>query len=139
VHPPFEILEHPSDVGFRAHGHSQKEMFENSALALFSLSCDLDTVQEKEPKEIEVTAGDLETLLYAWLAELLAISEAERFVFRRVNIAELSQTHARGTAYGENFVRERHRRGTHIKAVTMHQLKIEQKSKGWIAQVFLDL
>jgi SHS2 domain-containing protein len=139
VYAPFEVLEHPSDVGFRAQGRSPIEVFENSALALFSLSCDLDTIQERETKEIEVTASDRETLLYAWLAEWLALSEAEKLVFRRAVVSELTETRARGTAYGENFVRERHRRGTHIKAVTMHQLKVEQTPEGWVAQVFLDL
>jgi protein archease len=136
---PFEILEHPSDVGFRARGRTQAELFENAALALFSLSCELDTIKEKETREIEVSSGELETLLYAWLAELLAVGEAERLVFHRASISELSDTRMRGTAHGEAFERDRHRRGTHIKAVTMHQLKIEKTADGWTAQVFVDL
>src|SRR5205823_13523287 len=58
------------------------------ALALFSLSCELATVQESESRTVEVSASDLEDLLYAWLAELLAISEGERVVFRRARSEE---------------------------------------------------
>src|SRR2546423_9823477 len=45
---PFKILEHPADIGFQAWGRTQAELFENAALALFSLSCELATVQESE-------------------------------------------------------------------------------------------
>jgi SHS2 domain-containing protein len=139
VQTPFEILEHPADIGFRAFGRTREQVFENAALALFSLSCDLQTVREKESRTIEVSAAEQETLLYAWLAELLAISEGERIVFRRAVVSLASADHILATAHGEPFDRERHHSGTHIKAVTFHQLKIEESAEGWCAQVFLDL
>src|SRR5438067_13451896 len=74
----FKILEHPADIGFQAWGRTQAELFENAALALFSLSCELPTVQESESRTVEVSASALDDLLYAWLAELLAIAEGER-------------------------------------------------------------
>ena len=82
MQPSFEILDHPADIGFRAFGRTREEVFENAALALFSLACDLQTVREQESRRIEVNAAEQETLLYAWLAELLAVSEGERIVFR---------------------------------------------------------
>lgn len=137
--PPFEILEHPADVGFRAFGRTREELYEHAALALFSLSCDLATIVEGESREIEVTGFDEEALLYAWLAELLAVSEGEQLVFSRAQVSFPASDRVRGTAYGEPFDRARHHSGTHIKAVTYHQLKVENRSDGWRAQVFLDL
>jgi len=139
VQPPFEFLEHPADIGFRAHGETREELFENAALALFSLTCELATVEERESREIEVTGTDNETLLYAWLAELLAVAEAERLVFRRAAVTALEPARVHGTAYGEPFDRARHEMGTHIKAVTFHQLSVEQTAEGWRAQVFVDV
>jgi SHS2 domain-containing protein len=139
VQPPFEILEHPADIGFRAWGRTREEVFENAALALFSLTCDLETVEEKESRAIEVSASEQETLLYAWLAELLAVSEGEHIVFRRAVVSLAGADRVLATVYGEPFDRERHHSGTHIKAVTFHQLKIEESAEGWCAQVFLDL
>lgn len=139
MNPPFEILEHPADIGFRAYGQSHKELFENAALALFSLACDPATIEERESRELEGTGSDEETLLYSWLAELLAVAEAERLVFRRAQIRTLAPGRVRGIAHGEPFDRTRHRTGTHIKAVTFHQLKVEQAPDGFRAQVFLDL
>jgi SHS2 domain-containing protein len=139
VKPPFELLEHPADIGFRAYGKTREELFENAALALFSLTCELATVEERESREIEVTGTDNETLLYAWLAELLAVAEAERLVFRRADVTALKPDRVHGTAYGEPFDRSRHEMNTHIKAVTFHQLSVEQSAEGWRAQVFVDL
>jgi SHS2 domain-containing protein len=135
----FEILEHPADIGFRAWGRTRKELFENAALALFSLACDLETVKESESRAIEVSGSEAETLLYAWLAELLGVAEAEHVVFRRAKVSSVSANRVQATAYGEAFDRQRHQRGTHIKAVTFHQLKMEESAEGWCAQVFLDL
>jgi len=135
----FEILEHPADIGFRAFGRSRQELFENAALALFSLACDPATIEEQESREVEATGSDDETLIYSWLAELLAVAEAERLVFRRAEIRELESGRVRGAAYGEAFDRNRHRSGTNIKAVTFHQLKVAKTQDGFSAQVFLDL
>ena len=139
MQPPFEILEHPADIGFRAYGRTREELFANAALALFSLACDLATIEERDSREIETSGSEEETLLYAWLAELLAVAEAERLVFQRAEICVLEPGRIRGVAYGEPFDRSRHRIGTHIKAVTFHQLKVEQTPAGFLAQVFLDL
>jgi SHS2 domain-containing protein len=139
VETPFQILEHPADVGFRAWGRTREELFENAALALFSLGCEIAAVAEKETRTIQVTGADLEMMLYAWLAELLAVSEGERIVFRRAVVAFDGARGLRGTAYGEALDHGRHHSGTHIKAVTFHQLYVKESDDGWYAQVFLDL
>lgn len=139
MQPQFEILEHPADIGFRAYGRTREELYQNAALALFSLACDPATIEERESLEIEATGSEEETLIYAWLAELLAIAEAERLVFLRVEIRSLDAGRVRGVAHGEPYDRARHRSGTHIKAVTFHQLRVDQTPAGWSAQVYLDL
>jgi SHS2 domain-containing protein len=136
---PFEILEHPADVGFRAYGATLEKLFENSALALFSLACDPASVKETETREIATEGSDSELLLYSWLAELLAVSEVEGLVFRRAEVTDLSASRVAGRAFGERFDRARHAMHTHIKAVTLHQLFVESTTDGWRAQVFLDL
>ena len=137
--PPFEIIEHPADVGFLAYGRTLEELFTNSALAMFSLACEPSAIEERERREIELTGGDHETLLFAWLAELLAISDAEQIFFRGAEVSEVSEGRVRGTAKGEKYDKSRHRAGTYIKAVTYHQLYIERAPEGWRARVFLDV
>ncbi len=144
---PFEIIEHPADVGFRAYGATLKELFENAALAMLSLGCALDHIEEREQREVAANGSDIEALLYAWLADILAVADAEQLVFRRVEIKRLhlgkangeGEGEVHGTARGEKFDKARHAANTYIKAVTYHQLRVEQTSDGWHAQVFLDV
>jgi SHS2 domain-containing protein len=139
VRVPFEVIEHPADVGFLAYGETLEELFENAALAMFSLACDLEGIKESQRREVEASGFDTESLLYAWLAELLALADAEQLVFRRAEVTGLAQDRVHGTAHGEKFDKTRHRAGTYIKAVTYHQLCVERTLEGWRAQVFLDV
>jgi SHS2 domain-containing protein len=136
---PFEILEHPADVGFLAYGATLEELFANSALAMISLACDLENVRETEKRKIEASGEDVESLLYSWLAEVLAVSDAERLVLRRAEVTFLDEGRVRGILYGEPIDRARHKTGVAIKAVTLHQFAVENVDDGWRARVFLDL
>jgi SHS2 domain-containing protein len=146
----FEIIEHPADVGFIAHGATLEELFVNAALALASLACAPGEIAEREQREIIARAADTESLLYAWLAEILAIADAEHLVFRRFVVTHLASPGAakldnelreeiRGIAFGEPFDRSRHAAGTYLKAVTYHQFAIARTPGGFRATVFLDL
>jgi SHS2 domain-containing protein len=141
--PKFEILEHPADVGFLAYGATLEELFANAALAMISIGGDLETVRELDRREIEVTGENVESLLYAWLAEILAVMDAERLVIRRAEVTKLAVNAdggcVRGVVYGEAYDRARHESGVAIKAVTYHQFAIERTADGWRARVFLDL
>jgi SHS2 domain-containing protein len=143
VRPPFEIIEHPADVGFLVYGATREELFSNAALAMMTLACDPHRIEERERREVEVTGADLESLLYAWLAEILAIADAEQIFFRRAEVRSLeSQPRGfalRGAVFGEKYDKQRHAAGTYIKAVTYHQLKVEQTAQGWHAQIYLDV
>jgi len=137
--PRFEILEHPADVGFRAHGATLEELFVSAALALISIAGDIEAVEERERCEIVATGEDTESLLYAWLAEIVAIADADRLVLRRVEVTSFGADRVTGVAYGERYDHDRHHSGTAIKAVTYHEFLVKQSDGGWIAEVFLDL
>ncbi len=141
--PRFAILEHPADVGFLAYGATLEELFENAALAIISIAGEVDNVRESDRRQIEVTGENIESLLYAWLAEILAVMDAERMALRRAEVTELVSEacggRVRGVVYGEPFDRAQHAAGVAIKAVTYHQFAIERTADGWRARVFLDL
>jgi SHS2 domain-containing protein len=137
--PRFEILEHPADVGFRAYGTTLAELFQNAALALVSIAGDLERIEERERREIEATGSDTESLLYGWLAEIVAVADADRLAVRRVEVTSLDASRVSGVAHGERYDRTRHRAGTAIKAVTYHRFFVEQSPAGWVAEVFLDV
>ena len=137
--PTFEILEHPADVGFLAYGETREELFQNAAAAMLALGCETAAIEERERREVTAEGEDVEALLYAWLAEILAVADAEGLVFRRAEVTELNEGRVHGVAYGEKFDRSRHNAGTYIKAVTFHQLEVRRTGQGWKARVFLDV
>ncbi len=139
VPPKFEILEHPADVGFLAYGATMEELFANAALALISIAGDVESVREVDRREIEATAEDTESLLYAWLAEIVAVMDAERLSLARVEVTELDAGRVRGVIWGERYDHDYHKSGVAIKAVTYHQFVIERTADGWRARVYLDL
>ncbi len=139
MEPPFEIIEHPADIGFRCRGRTREELFANASLAMMSLACDPVGIAESESREIVTTGDSDESLLFAWLAEILAVADAEKMFFRRAEVTSAAAGRMYGRVFGEKYDKRRHDAGTYIKAVTMHQLWVKQSADGWEAQVFLDV
>ncbi len=151
---PFTFLDHPADVGFVARGQHLSELFESAAAALLDCGWELDTVREREQVDIRARAATLEDLLFSWLAELVFLADAEHWVFKHVSVKHLEPPHVftpegappqkplwevRGSGHGERFDKARHHPRTYIKAVTYHQLEINESPDGWQATVFLDV
>ena len=137
--PRFEILEHPADVGFRAHGSTLQELFASAALALISIAGEIDAIENREQRKIEATGEDTESLLYAWLAEIVAVADTDCLVLARVDVTSLGDDRVTGVVFGERYDRARHHAGTAIKAVTYHKFFVKRLPAGWVSEVFVDL
>lgn len=150
---PYRYLDHPADVGFEVRAKTLPEIFAGAALALCDYGWDLATVRPRQSISLRARAATLEDLLFSWLAEILFLTDAEGWVFRKFRVERVEQTPAParsssaaqklweivGEARGEKFQKKRHRSRTYIKAVTYHQLSVEQTPRGCRATVFLDV
>jgi len=136
--PQFEILEHPADIGFRAFGATLPELFAHSAFAMLSIAGDPLAAEPRERYPLHVESGDRESLLVDWLSEVLYWYDGKRIAFRECRVNEICDTAIDATAIGEPRT-ERHRSRLIVKAVTYHQLKIEQRGGLWAAEVYLDI
>ena len=137
--PPFEILEHPADIGFRAFGGTLAELFENAALALVSIASEIEDVAERHEYHLEAAGTDQESLLVAWLSEVLYWFDGKRITFCRFHISAIDPHGLTAVAYGEPRNSIRHRFKPIVKAVTWHQLKVRKTGRGWMAEVYLDI
>ena len=137
--PPYEVIEHTADVGLVARGGDMRELFVNAGLGMLSLMVDLDGVEPREERRIEIRARDREGLLVRWLTELLYFLDAEELLFRRLEIEELSDTELCGRALGERIDRDRHRLHFGVKAVTRHLLEIAPEDGGYRATILFDI
>ena len=137
--PRFRLLAHTADVGFEAFGRTQGELFANSAHALMDLIVDCRSIQPVNQVPIEVRGADRESLLVNWLSEILFQHDAEKWVFRKFEIRNLTDRTLLAAAIGEKFDGARHRINVMVKAITYHQLLIEKTPHGWRAQVYVDI
>jgi protein archease len=137
--PRFRILEHTADVGFEAFGSTLPEVFENAARAMAYLIADPATVRPVEEVRIEVKGTDPPDLLVNWLSEILYQHDAERCLFQDFRVESLGDRAASGIAWGEKINPARHQTNLMVKAITYHQLSLQQTASGWRAQVYVDI
>jgi SHS2 domain-containing protein len=136
---PFRLLDHTADVGFEAFGKTKEEAFSNAALALADLFVDVATIKPQDELLIGVTGRDEPALLVNFLSEILFLEEAEDRVFCGFEVKIGAGPTLRAKACGEKFDASRHQPKTLVKAITYHQLKLEQTPAGWRTQVYVDI
>ena len=136
----YEPLEHTAEAGIIAHGDTLAEAFANAAEGMYAMIVDLDGIEEREAREVALEGESPEALLVDWLLELVFLTDTEGLLFRRFEVAELSETRLRARAWGERFDPERHRpHNLMVKAVTQHLLEIGREDGGYRVQVLFDI
>jgi SHS2 domain-containing protein len=133
----FEELPHTADWSFRAFGRDLPELYENAAVAVFSLE-GAPMAANGMPEThhiVQVSGIDYESLFVNWLSELLYLQETHRETYHSFHVETLVPTALRAQVTGLA--------GGHIdkliKAVTYHNLAIRQTSEGWETVVVVDV
>ena len=134
----YETFEHQADIGIRGFGATPEEAFANAAAALYSVMVDVDRVEPKESRQVDVSADDPEQLLIEWLNALLAISDIDRMVFSRFAV-NIEGTVLHGTVRGERLDRSRHEPNVEVKGATYHLLRVAQDAGRYVAQCVVDV
>jgi len=122
----FELIEHTADLGLAAYGRSLKEAFANAAYGMFSVIVELNAVEERVSRKVEVDSDDVESLLFEWLNSLLYYVDVENLLFRRFDIVEFREGHLAAECYGEKFDPSRHQMKTGVKSATYHLLEVDR-------------
>lgn len=136
---PFETFEHTADIGLIARGRTLRALYVNAAHGLVSLIVDPRGLREAIVERITVSASNRETLLVAWLNELLYLLDDRRFLPRRCRVTSLTETTLEADLVGEAFDERRHTPRRLVKAATYHNLELTRISGEWEAQVLLDV
>ncbi len=135
----YETFEHTADIGLRARAADLDGLFTEAARAFFSVVVEnYDDVRPTDEFAISVTADNLEDLLYDWLAELLYLFDTAHVLLARFEVAVRNGS-LTATLGGEPIDTDRHRLDREVKAITYHELKVEQEGDGWLAEVIVDL
>ncbi len=131
-----------ADYAFEAFGKDLNELFENSASAVMSAQADVKTIKTKEKKEVKLKNEKVETLLFDFLQEIIYYKDAEVLLFNKakVKIRKVKNEYELvATLEGEEINQEKQKLGADVKAITYHMFEVEQTSKGWRAQIILDV
>jgi SHS2 domain-containing protein len=135
----YETFEHTADLGLRARSPDLDTLFAEIAAALFSAIIeDLRTVEPRQRVDVQIAGDEREYLLFDWLKELLYRFDAEHLLLSRFEV-RVSDAGLTGTAWGEPLEPARHALSHEVKAITYHNLKVEQTPAGWLAEVIVDI
>jgi SHS2 domain-containing protein len=135
----WELFSHEADVGVRGIGPSPAAAFEQAALALTGAVVAPEVVAARQEVEIRCRAGDLDTLLYDWLNDLVYAMATRRLLFGRYAV-RIDGDRLEGRAWGEPLAPERHRPATEPKGATYTALTVHQQPDGsWLAQCVVDV
>ncbi len=124
--PGFSIVEHPSDVGIEARGASMSEAFEQAAYGMISILVDREAIRAVEERTVVVSSTDAEQLLVKWLSELLYLYDAQHFLPSAIAITTFAHGGLCAAVTGEIFDASRHTALLDVKAVTYHQILIDE-------------
>jgi len=130
-----------ADVAYEAYGKDLNELFENSAMAIFELSANLDTVDAKQKIEFELENDKIENLLYDFLSEILFLKDSKYMVFKKseVKIRENKKYSLKAVLEGEGINPQKQQLENDIKAVTMHMFEVKKEKDKWKAVVVVDI
>ncbi len=136
----YEIVEHTADIGIRAQGATEAELFTHMAEGMFSLIVPLEQIQPRDSVEIRARAGDWEHLLTAWLKELLFLFDTKHFLGKNFKITRLESGLIEATVFGETLDLRTHQVEKEVKAVTYCDLFLRRDADGvYRAQVIFDI
>ena len=136
----FEFFEHTADIGAHIYGTTLDELFRNAAAALFEAFGSLQKSGTAGQRAVELKAGSLEDLLHDWLSELLYEVEANHILYDEFEFLHLDSRGLKATLHGESIDFARSQTTEEVKAVTYHQLRVEQLPNGtWRATVIFDV
>lgn len=167
--PLFKVIDDiKSDISFEGYGRDLNELFSSCALALSSISYDVNMVPKLKRIRFSLS-GKPELLLYDFLSKILFLIDTKEMFFSGFNVdlrpkgLGNKNNLAREDIKGINGVLEREYTliceclgapiasiskmvsKVHIKAITMHNLKILGRAsrkvpkKGYVAHVSLDV
>lgn len=137
--PHWEHFEHKADIGIRGIAPTLSEAFEQAALAMTSVICDLDLIHEHQSIEVSCQADDIDYLFLDWINELIYLMAVKGLLFKRFQVV-INGNLLIATASGESAAPAKHQPAVEIKGATLTELAVRQTEDGlWLAQCVVDV
>ena len=135
----FEVFEHTADIGLRIRAPDRRSLFTDAARSLFSLLvANLETVRCVQTESFAIAGREDDYLLLDWLNELLYTFETKRLLFAQFDV-QVDDAGLTALCHGEPIDPARHEMDHEVKAITYHELKVENTGDGWLGEVIVDI
>jgi SHS2 domain-containing protein len=138
---PYQItlIDHTADIGITVTGPTLADVFAGAARGMFALTFDLAQARPDREEPVTLQAADRESLLVAWLQELLVRGEIEERVVTNIRFERLDDTELVATVSTAPLGPEIPQIGAAVKAVTYYGLDLHPTPAGWQATVVFDV
>lgn len=134
-----ELFEHTADLGLRAVAPDLNALFAEMAASLVSAMVeDPASVRAEKEAWVDLEGLNKDYLLFDWLKQLLLHFEVDHLLFSKFDV-RVKDDGLFGVAWGEEYDPARHVLSHEVKAITYHELKVEQTADGWLAEVIVDI
>lgn len=135
----FEYFEHTADIGVIGSGKTMADAFESTAYGMFSIVADIAKYSPTQTKTITVTGTDDVVLLERFLSSLIVLFESESVLPLDFEITEISMGRLTCWVSVRPIGDDIEWLGPEIKAVTYHQMAVENKGDEWMARAIFDV
>lgn len=132
---PFREIDHTADWALEVWAPTLPELFAEAARGMQALAGAVPGRSPRTRRAVRLTAGDAESLLVAWLQELLYLTESEGLAFDEFTIQGLSGERLEADVAGAPA----QRLDKVIKAVTYHNLAIRADEAGLRVTIVFDV
>ena len=130
-----EEIEHTADWAIRVSAPSAAELFRRAAQGLYHLAGMRLTATPRHERQLQLRGVDRESLLVSWLNELLFLQEHEGVAFDEIRIVAIDGGVLDAELSGGRVIAW----ARDIKAVTFHNLRVEEDAAGWQATIVFDV
>jgi len=127
-------IEHTADWALEVWAPDLASLLAEAACGMYRLMGVVLANGARQRRRIELTAGDCESLLVDFLAELLYLAESEGLAF---DVLELEAAEGRLRASLEGAPMRSHTKD--IKAVTYHHLQVRDTARGVETRIVFDV
>jgi len=136
---PYELIDHTADIGIRATGADIKDLFETAARAMCEQIADTAKLEGGHSRQLLVDGIDREDLLINFLRELLSFWTIDNLLVKQIYINEIDNNHLTADITCDTYIPKTHEILMDIKAVTYHDISVEQTDSGWEATIIFDV
>jgi SHS2 domain-containing protein len=139
---PYRFFDHTGDIGVELSAADAAGLFTAAAAALTDTLTEPDGVEQRARVTASLGGPDLDLLLADWVSELVYRFDAFQWLTREAH-ASLARRDGRwtltATMDGETRDPARHPLKVLVKAVTYHELRVEETPAGWRARMVFDI